>query len=294
MKTQEEYFDTPLSEWSLPVRALNKVGEVIVGKSMRIMFRVKVEGLDVMDRLPEGRPVMVAGNHTSYTDPMLVYEVLWPKRIRYMSKQGLIENHRILSWFLAWFGVFPVYHDTRARKSVKRAVTMLKRGEMVGIFPEGRRVLEDDKSNVELQNGVALIAKMADAIIVPVGIDGADRICPHKSHIPHFPKITLRFGEPVDYRDWPELRKNDLFDAVTNETMRRVYCLRDGIEPGPTPESSHEVHSEDGSGRRKPQGDAAEKVPDAASDEVEPGTERVSGAVETSADPAGAASAAGR
>ncbi len=234
MKDLDTLYDSPVSENSIPQRVLVVLGKYIVGTGVRLIFRARYEGRDVFDRIPDGRPVIIAGNHSSYTDPMFVFDAVWPRRVRFMAKAALFE-HRFLDRILAWFGVFPVHADIRGRKAIKRSIAMLKNGEYVGIFPEGTRVKKRDKTGVKSNDGVALIAKMANALIVPVGLQGPLEISPNGSKLLRFPKVVLRFGEPVDWRDWPDLKKNDLLEAVTSETMRRVYLLAEDKDPGPTP-----------------------------------------------------------
>ena len=231
MRDKETYYNAPLSESGPALRALVWVGRHLVGTSMRVIFRAKYENLEIFDQLPEGRPVIIAGNHSSYTDPLFVFDSIWPRRVRFMAKAVLFD-HFALGRILAYFGVFPVHQDTRGRKAIKCAVACLKRGEYLGIFPEGTRVKERDKTNVSSSDGVALIAKMADAIIVPVGIEGTLDISPDYSKRLHFSKVTLRYGQPVDWRDFKEFGKSQMLTAVTKETMRRVYALALGEDPG--------------------------------------------------------------
>ncbi len=234
----DEYFDNPLTEFGPFVRGVNVVGRYLVGTSMRIIFRAKYEGREVFDQFPKDQAFVIAGNHSSYTDPMFIFDAIWPKRVRYMAKAQLF-NHFILDKVLAWFGVFPVYNDARGRKAIKRAIKCLKRGESIGIFPEGTRIKTHIKENIEYNDGVALIAKMADVPIIPVGLEGTLDISPTGSKWLRYPKVTIRFGQPVYWRDFSaSFQKKELFEAVTREVMRRVRCLEKGEDPGPTPESA--------------------------------------------------------
>ncbi len=235
MRDLAQYYDNAVSDVGTPVKILVWLGKLLVGNGIRIIFRARYLNMEVFDRLPEGKPVIVAGNHSSYTDPMFIFDALWPKRIRFMAKAKLF-TYRIFDRILAMLGVFPVHYDARGRTAIKRSVKCLKRGELVGIFPEGTRVKTHDKTGVPYSDGIALIAKMADALIVPVGIEGAIDISPDGSKRLRFPRVTLRFGEPVYWKDFAgTYAKSELMSAVTDEVMRRVRALTDGIDPGPTP-----------------------------------------------------------
>ncbi len=235
MKDVNFYYDNSLKDVGILVKLLVWIGCFFVGGILRIIFRARYENLEVFDRFGREQAVIIAGNHASYTDPCFVFHALWPRRVRFMAKGKLFE-HRFLGRLLAFFGVFPVYADARGRQAIKRSVKCLKRGEDVGIFPEGTRVKKRDKSDVPYSDGVALIAKMADVPIVPVGIQGTIDISPDGSKRLHFPKVILRFGEPVYWKDFePYYERGELMTAISNEVMRRVRALTDGIDPGPTP-----------------------------------------------------------
>ncbi len=241
MKSLDEYYDSPMAEAPWSSKLLVRIGKLLVGNGTRLLFRAKYVNLEVFDRIEDGKAVIVAGNHSSYTDPMFVYDAMWPRRIRFMAKGQLFE-HKFLDRILAIFGVFPVFNDARGRKAIKRSIACLKRGENVGIFPEGTRVKTHDKTGVEYNDGVALIAKMADVLIVPVGIEGTIDISPNGSKFIHFPKVTLRFGEPIDWKDWADkYEKSELFAVVTDEVMKQVRALTDGTYPNKDTDSSAET-----------------------------------------------------
>ncbi len=220
----DRYYDGALAEQSTFLRGAVVVARYLVGGTIHLVFRARYENVEVLDNLPEGRGVVIAGNHSSYTDPMFVFDGIWPRRVRFMAK-GELFTHAILDHLLAWTGVFPVFTDARGRKAIKRAIACLRRGEHIGIFPEATRVKYDDPRVIEPSEGVALIAKMADTLIVPVGIKGTVDISPHGSKLLRFPKVVLRFGDPIDWHDYKDLGKNEMLTEVTAETMRRVRDL---------------------------------------------------------------------
>ena len=220
----DRYYDGALAEQSTFLRGAVVVARYLVGGTIHLVFRARYENVEILDSLPEGRGVVIAGNHSSYTDPMFVFDGIWPRRVRFMAKSELFM-HPILDRLLAWTGVFPVFTDARGRKAIKRAIACLRRGEHIGIFPEATRVKYDDPREIEPSEGVALIAKMADTLIVPVGIKGTVDISPHGEKLLRFPKVVLRFGEPIDWKDYKHLDKNEMLTAVTAETMRRVQGL---------------------------------------------------------------------
>jgi 1-acyl-sn-glycerol-3-phosphate acyltransferase len=192
-----------------------------------LMFRYKVYDRDEqLAKLPEGQSAIIAGNHTSYLDPVFVMSVMRPHPIRFMGKEEFFAIHPLIARLATWVGAFPVKRDSADLTVVKRAVKMLKRGEFVGIFPEGTRIRFEGQE-VVYHEGIALIARLAKAPVLPVRIWGADRICPEGKRLFRMPRVTLRFGEPLALDDpmFTGLEKTELLEAFTAEVMRRVYAL---------------------------------------------------------------------
>ena len=107
--------------------------------------------------------------------------------------------------------------------ALKRASTMLKRGEAVGIFPEGTR-RGRGSAVPELHGGAAFIARMGKAPMLPVAVRNADKI-KRKGERMHFPQVTVIYGHPVYLKDFDFLPKDDRLDAAMWYVMRECYAL---------------------------------------------------------------------
>jgi len=177
------------------------------------LFRVRVIGAD---RIPEG-PYILAGNHISYADPM----VLWcasPRPVHFMAHSGLWKNP-ILGWGLSHLWTFPVKRQTADRSAVRIAETLLERGEVIGIFPEGTRNIE---GTADPRQGAAFIALRTQAPIVPVGIAGTSRIRPPGTRLIRLPKVTISYGPPINPGDLTMIDRKKRIEVITTMVMSSI------------------------------------------------------------------------
>lgn len=120
-------------------------------------------------------------------------------------------------------GAFPVKRDTADMTSIKRAVRMLKRRELVGILPEGTRRGKTDRVP-SIHAGVSVIARMAKVPILPMTVRGVERI-KQKGQRVHFPKVTVDYGDPILVGDFDFLPKDERVEACTWYAMRECFAL---------------------------------------------------------------------
>ena len=164
----------------------------LIGRPLfRILFSVEYAGLE---NVPANGPVILAGNHPSYLDPVLV--ALPVKRvIRFMAWDALFKVP-LVGQIIKMMGAFPV-NITRGKgeAAYREALRVLKGGEALGIFPEGKR--SDSGPMGELRTGTARLALETGAPIVPVTIGGAFRAWPKYRLLPKPAKIVVRYHKPV-------------------------------------------------------------------------------------------------
>ncbi|MFA4835499.1 MAG: lysophospholipid acyltransferase family protein [Dehalococcoidia bacterium] len=142
------------------------------------------------ENVPKDGALIVVANHLSVVDPPLLSASV-TRRIIFMAKDELFR-----SWgraFVRAFGAFPVKRGTSNRESLRQAMRILDNGQVLGMFPEGKRSLNYAMDRAEL--GAALIALRSGAQIIPVGIIGAEHI-KGLGVIFHRPRITVTIGKP--------------------------------------------------------------------------------------------------
>jgi 1-acyl-sn-glycerol-3-phosphate acyltransferase len=158
---------------------------------LRTLFSVEYHGLEYV---PERGAVIIAGNHPSYLDPLLVMVPI-QRHIRYMAWDALFRVP-LLGRVIRAMGAFPV--DLRKGKgeaAFQQALKILRAGDALGIFPEGGRSERGPMG--ELKTGTARLAIATGAPIVPVTIGGASRAWPKWKLLPKPAKIIVRFHPPL-------------------------------------------------------------------------------------------------
>jgi 1-acyl-sn-glycerol-3-phosphate acyltransferase len=196
--------------------------------------------------IPRHGPVILAANHTTALDPLLMQSAC-PRQIRWLMLTSY--RFRALEWF--WRLIDPVFidmDDSGARvnpaRQVRQVVKHLKAGDCLGIFPEGglqyeHRVLQP------LEEGVAAMARLSQAQIVPVWIEGTARSRNMLVHLFQPGHRTISFGRP--FTPGPK----DDPTAITAELRRRMLELASpesrAEAEGPLPDTKSEpVRDDDG------------------------------------------------
>lgn len=157
--------------------------------------------------IPVRGPVILAPNHISDVDPPFVglslFRPLW-----FMAKRELFSIP-VLGPFMHFAQAFPVVRDAPDRASLKRAEELLRAGQVVVVFPEGR--LSQDGELQPLLPGVALLALRAGVPVIPVGIAGTNRLLPYGATVPRptLAPVRVHFGPPLSFDDLSELSSRE-------------------------------------------------------------------------------------
>ena len=178
---------------------LFEVVNAVVPPLAKLVWRPTVEGID---RVPLTGPVIVASNHLSFADS-LVIPIVAPRKVVFLAKAAYFNGTGPKGALQrAWFhsmGNIPVDRDdTRAAiASLDIALDVLGRGEAFGIYPEGTR--SRDGRLHRGRTGVGHLALASGAPVVPVGLTGTEHLQPVGSRLPRLVDVTVRFGEPLHF-----------------------------------------------------------------------------------------------
>ena len=247
----DKYYERPVAEFSLFLRALLKFVVAVCQIYTKIKYRWKIENFDTLlaatvpasetvtnntsttarSTAPASKKgVIIIMNHVSFLDPFLptCSLILSGRSVRPIYKSEF--NHiGILRWALPRFGCFPVSRNTADIKALRRAQRALQRGESILIYPEGTRVRTDDQP-VEIHGGFALLAKMAKADIIPMAIVGARDITPPGKCYPRPKKVFCRVGTPIVYDEGNAKNRREYLAQLEQQATQQMYALRDALK----------------------------------------------------------------
>ena len=169
-----------------------RLGRLILYTYLRLRNGLKFSGLR---NVPEG-PVILACNHASYMDPVLV-SIAFPKRgrrVRWMA-WDILFRVPVLGFLIRRLGAFPVKPDMADRRAYETAAGILKSGGIVGIFPEAGRTPTGEFQDTRA--GFARLAARTGAAVVPVIIRGSFRAWPMTELLPGPGRIRVEFLPPI-------------------------------------------------------------------------------------------------
>ncbi len=181
------------------------------------VFRTRVYG---RENIPKEGAVILAANHASNIDPPLMASLI-KRPVSYMAKIELFENP-IFGAAIRRCHAFPVKRGASDRGAIKAAVTVLKEGHMLGLFPEGTRSKTGELQKAEA--GIALIASMTGAPIVPVAILNSHRIFANGGLLP---QLRIMYGAPISFQG--DRKSKEALDAFSAEIMAHIERMRDAL-----------------------------------------------------------------
>ncbi len=165
----------------------------IVSPGLKVLFE-RVGKPEVINR-PEflrfdGAGAVIACNHVGWADSLWMAYAVYPRLLRHMAKKELFGS-TLSRWVLEHGGSVPIDRADPSPSSIKTAVDILQRGEIILIHPSGTR----NEENVAFKRGAATIALLARVPLVPAFFQGPRQI--QVAHLLHRPSIQMTFGSPI-------------------------------------------------------------------------------------------------
>jgi 1-acyl-sn-glycerol-3-phosphate acyltransferase len=192
--------------------------------------------------VPRSGGVIIAANHLSWVDPFTLGHFVYKAgRIpRFMAKESLFRAP-VIGWIVRGADQIPVHRGERdGAAALSDAVQALRDGEAVLIYPEGTITRDPDWWPMQAKTGVARLALMSGAPIVPVAQWGPQEILGRTRRVRLFPRRTVEVHalEPVYPAacDSGEQPTREALRALTDDVMKRIRDELATIRGEPAPE----------------------------------------------------------
>ncbi len=188
---------------------------------LKLLFRVDAKGVK---HIPTEGAFLIAPNHISFLDPVVAGAAV-PRELHYMARGSLFEMP-FLGWLLGICQAFPVRRGRANPQTMKKAISILKEGKGLLIFPEGTR---NTTGKLKKGNpGIGMLAHVTGAPVIPTLLIGTEKALPVDARWIRLKKVQIEFGKPV-FPD--EIQANEhkrvFYQKLTDEVMKGIADLQE-------------------------------------------------------------------
>ncbi len=217
--------DNPLPK---PHPVFMRVISLILGLIARLYFRLscRVDRRELAQISTQPRPLIVVFNHTSHLDVPAVGLCLGVKLMRRVIMPGKKElfEKPVMAWLMRHSGAIPLDRGMNDTIAVRTLLCALQAGRLLMMSPEGTRSY--DGQTRTFKPGFVKLAHRAQALILPVGIQGAYAAFPRTAAFPRPHKVSVRVGTPLDAAaHLPQKPSHEDYIAFAEQVRQQVIDL---------------------------------------------------------------------
>lgn len=201
---------------------------LIVGPILRTAFRPWVTG---EENIPRKGAVILASNHLSFIDSVFL-PLMVERRVTFLAKSDYYTATGIKGWliknFLKAAGMLPIDRSggKASEASLNTGLGVIRRGEMLGIYPEGTR--SPDGKLYRGRTGVARMVLEGGVPVVPVAMIDTEKVMPIGRRLPKVRRIGIVIGEPLDFSRFEGMESDRfILRSITDEIMYELSQLSD-------------------------------------------------------------------
>ena len=202
------------------------LGRYVLAPLARGAYRPRIEG---RANVPRTGGVIFASNHLSFIDSFVI-PMSSPRHVQFLAKSSYFDGTGLRGWlsreFFTAVGASPVERGAgqAALDALAQQRRMLEAGKGIALYPEGTRSL--DGRLYKGRTGVAFLALQTGVPVVPVGLIGTNEMMPVGAKFPALrPRITVRFGEPLDLSSHGPATSGRARRLATDEIMAAIHGL---------------------------------------------------------------------
>ena len=184
-----------------------------------VLVKIKIKG---SENIPKKGPFIVVCNHFNRLDPpFVIYAIKKPINFLMASDQPRVEAQ--IMWAPWLYGFIPTNRQNIAPTTIKKSLAAIKKGEVVGIFPEGAATEHFIRP---AKNGAAYLAMRTSVQILPMSLMGMDNIWNNLFKGVR-PKLQINIGKPFRPKSLPKERteRNQAIKITGEEIMCRIAAL---------------------------------------------------------------------
>jgi 1-acyl-sn-glycerol-3-phosphate acyltransferase len=165
----------------------------------RSIARLRFEG--DLAAIPRTGPLILASNHASSADPVLITVFLTNRinrPVNWLGKRELVEWPPT-GWAFRAAAIHPVDREAADLEAFRTAMRILEAGQVLAIFPEGTR--SRDGALQPVREGAGMLALRSGARVLPVAVVDSDEMWPRGRLLPRIGKsVTVRYGRPFEVK----------------------------------------------------------------------------------------------
>lgn len=185
---------------------------------LKLFHRLTIIGLE---NIPKQGSFILACNHASYIDPPAV-GCRVNRNLHYFARDSLFVGP--LGFLIRRLNAIPVNRDRMELKTLKNILAVLRNGNPLLVFPEGTRTVDGKVGPGK--KGIGLLITKAKCGVIPVRIEGANKILGKGMIIPRLgKKLTIKYGKFIDYSCFEELDKNDLQQKISDLILNKIINI---------------------------------------------------------------------
>ena len=190
------------------------------------LVKLWVSKVNGIENIPKKGAFIIAANHSSYMDHLIIasYIILHLNRkVHFLAKKEHFDNIFKKLWH-TYAGAIPLDRQSGGRETLRWAINALNEGRVIAIHPEGTRSLTGNLQKAK--TGIARLALLSKAHVLPIGLIGTFEILPKGKYIPKAKKAIMNIGKPMYFEKYYNKKINKkILREVTTKIMKEIAKL---------------------------------------------------------------------